>query len=168
MNILREIIEYGADPKIIIALAATISFCIYKLIRSEQKRETILAKDIVTGSEDDDYKLVLVIRTDLKMGKGKVAAQCAHAAVAAYKAAQKHPAILKSWEDCGQAKITLKVDNEAALLELAKHARSVGLLTNVVQDAGRTQIASGSRTVCGIGPGPIELIDKVTGHLKLF
>lgn len=43
------------------------------------------------------------------MGKGKVAAQCSHAAVAAYKAARKHPKILKAWEESGQAKITLKV-----------------------------------------------------------
>lgn len=60
--------------------------------------------------EEDDYaKLVLIVRNDLKMGKGKVAAQCAHAAVAAYKQAKKHPAVLKSWENCGQTKITLKV-----------------------------------------------------------
>jgi len=43
------------------------------------------------------------------MGKGKVAAQCSHAAVAAYKAARKHPKILRAWEESGQAKITLKV-----------------------------------------------------------
>ena len=58
---------------------------------------------------DEDSKLVLLVRTDLKMGKGKVAAQCAHAAVAAYKAALRHPNILKAWERGGQTKITLKV-----------------------------------------------------------
>jgi len=57
----------------------------------------------------DNYKLILIIRTDLKMGKGKIAAQCSHAAVAAYKAARKHPKILRAWEKSGQAKITLKV-----------------------------------------------------------
>lgn len=54
----------------------------------------------------------MVIRTDLKMGKGKVAAQCSHAAVAAYKLASRHPDILREWEDCGQAKITLKVKKQ--------------------------------------------------------
>lgn len=58
---------------------------------------------------DDYFKLVLVVRNDLKMGKGKVAAQCAHAAVAAYKLAKKHPHTLKAWENNGQTKITLKV-----------------------------------------------------------
>lgn len=50
------------------------------------------------------------------MGKGKVAAQCSHAAVAAYKAARKHPKILKAWEESGQAKITLKVSKLIWLL----------------------------------------------------
>ena len=43
------------------------------------------------------------------MGKGKVAAQCAHAAVSAYKQALKHPDVLKNWEKCRHTKITLKV-----------------------------------------------------------
>ncbi|XP_076394127.1 peptidyl-tRNA hydrolase 2, mitochondrial isoform X2 [Megachile rotundata] len=118
--------------------------------------------------EYDNYKLILVIRTDLKMGKGKVAAQCAHAAVAAYKSVRKHPKILQAWEECGQAKITVKVDSEDALKEIVKHARAVGLLANIIHDAGRTQIEPGSKTVCAIGPGPAPLIDQVTGHLKLF
>ncbi|PSN41291.1 Peptidyl-tRNA hydrolase 2 [Blattella germanica] len=120
-------------------------------------------------SGDDEYKLVLVVRTDLKMGKGKAAAQCAHAAVMAYQQAKKkHPEILQEWEECGQAKVVLKVDNEKDLMELASSARDNGLITSLVRDAGRTQIASGSKTVLGIGPGPVDLIDKVSGHLKLF
>lgn len=68
-----------------------------------------------SDSSDDDYihddycKMVLIVRNELKMGKGKVAAQCAHAAVAAYKQARRQPNVLKSWENCGQTKITLKV-----------------------------------------------------------
>ncbi|XP_017754749.1 PREDICTED: peptidyl-tRNA hydrolase 2, mitochondrial-like isoform X1 [Eufriesea mexicana] len=95
------------------------------------------------------YKLVLVIRTDLKMGKGKVAAQCAHAAVAAYKAAIKRcPIPLTGWEYNGQPKITLKVDSEDALKEIAAQARDMGLLTNIIEDAGHTQIKAGSKTCC--------------------
>ncbi|KAG7206131.1 hypothetical protein KM043_003523 [Ampulex compressa] len=116
----------------------------------------------------DYFKLILVIRTDLNMGKGKVAAQCAHAAVAAYKKARKHEDILQAWETCGQAKITVKVDSEDMLLRVSHHAKSLGLLTYIVHDAGHTQIPAGSKTVCGIGPGPATLIDKVTGHLKLY
>lgn len=58
---------------------------------------------------DGEHKMVLVIRNDLKMGKGKVAAQCAHAAVAGYSAATKKPKMLRAWEECGHKKITLKV-----------------------------------------------------------
>lgn len=59
-------------------------------------------------------------------------------------------------------------ESETELMELHYKAKSVGLLSNVVQDAGQTQVAPGSKTVCGIGPGPSEFIDYVTGHLKLY
>ena len=56
-----------------------------------------------------DNKMVLVVRTDLQMGKGKIAAQCAHAAVDLYKKASvKTPDLVKQWETFGQAKVTLK------------------------------------------------------------
>ena len=42
--------------------------------------------------------------------------------------------------------------------ELANKAHSYGVETCLVRDAGRTQIAPGSRTVLGIGPG-ILVID---------
>lgn len=60
------------------------------------------------------------------------------------------------------------MDSEDALKEIAKQARAVGLLANIIQDAGQTQVKPGSKTVCAIGPGPAQLIDNVTGHLKLF
>lgn len=60
------------------------------------------------------------------------------------------------------------MDSEDALKEIAKQARAVGLLANIIQDAGHTQVKPGSKTVCAIGPGPAQLIDNVTGHLKLF
>ena len=51
---------------------------------------------------------------------------------------------------------------------LYAHARALNLVSSVVEDAGRTQIASGSKTVVGVGPGPQSEIDKVMGHLKLY
>ncbi|XP_013772453.1 peptidyl-tRNA hydrolase 2, mitochondrial-like isoform X2 [Limulus polyphemus] len=116
-----------------------------------------------------ECKLVLIVRNDLRMGKGKIAAQCSHASVLAYRQTQQRNAeLLKEWEMSGQRKVVVKVDDEMTLMELAHHARKVGLLTSIVCDAGRTQIAAGSRTVLGIGPGPEELVDKITGHLKLL
>lgn len=48
--------------------------------------------------------------------------------------------------------------------KLAAHARSLGLTAKSIRDAGRTQVAAGSRTVLGIGPGPIKIVDQVTGE----
>jgi peptidyl-tRNA hydrolase len=62
--------------------------------------------------------------------------------------------------------VCLKIDSEPAMLALLAQA-SQTLPCYVVQDAGRTQVASGSRTVLAIGPGPIPLINSLTGHLKL-
>ncbi|NXX67319.1 PTH2 hydrolase, partial [Spizella passerina] len=119
--------------------------------------------------ETGELKLVLVVRNDLKMGKGKVAAQCSHAAVSAYKQVHKrNPELLKQWEYCGQPKVVLKAPDEETLVQLLAEAKRLGLTVSLIQDAGRTQIAPGSRTVLGIGPGPADVIDKVSGHLKLF
>jgi peptidyl-tRNA hydrolase len=120
---------------------------------------------------DEEYKMVLVVRNDLPMGKGKAAAQCAHAAVACYEQALTDPSRreeLERWEASGQTKLVLKANDEAALRQLKSEARSLGLLYYLVHDAGRTQIEAGSVTVLGIGPGKKSLIDRVTGQLKLF
>lgn len=119
----------------------------------------------------EECKLVLVVRSDLGMTKGKIAAQCGHATLACYKtlvrADPSHP-VLKRWERLGQAKVALKIDSEDDMLMLQAQAISLGLCAQVIHDAGRTQIASGSATVLGIGPAPKSKIDEVTGHLKLL
>ncbi|XP_012664225.2 peptidyl-tRNA hydrolase 2, mitochondrial isoform X1 [Otolemur garnettii] len=133
------------------------------------KTDTETGTEASILGENGEYKMILVVRTDLKMGKGKVAAQCSHAAVSAYKQIQrKNPEVLKQWEYCGQPKVVVKAPDEETLVELLTHAKMLGLTVSLIQDAGRTQIAPGSRTVLGIGPGPADLIDKVTGHLKLY
>ncbi|KAK4077814.1 uncharacterized protein Triagg1_3508 [Trichoderma aggressivum f. europaeum] len=122
----------------------------------------------------EECKLVLVVRTDLGMTKGKIAAQCSHATLACYKAlARADPAsaerkVLARWERFGQAKIAVQIKSQAEMLELRGKARAMGLTAEVIQDAGRTQIEAGSMTVLGVGPGPKSLVDKVTGDLKLL
>ena len=61
-----------------------------------------------------------------------------------------------------------KKGGEDALAVLQKQARDIGLCAVIIHDAGRTQIASGTATVLGIGPGPSSIIDNVSGHLKLY
>ncbi|KAG6572857.1 peptidyl-tRNA hydrolase [Phytophthora cinnamomi] len=115
------------------------------------------------------HKMVMCVRTDLKMGKGKVAAQCCHATLGAYKRALKRtPDAVRAWEMLGQAKVCLKVDSEEEMLALAERAAEHGLVNYVVVDAGRTQIAPESKTVLSIGPAPLKAIDEITGHLKLM
>ncbi len=119
----------------------------------------------------DECKLVLIVRTDLGMTKGKMAAQAAHAALACYKAllsSSSSSSLLHRWEATGQAKIALQVGGEEELQLLRAKAVSVGLCARVVRDAGRTQVASGSVTVLGVGPGPRGVVDGVTGGLRLL
>ncbi|KAJ2942955.1 hypothetical protein O0L34_g15145 [Tuta absoluta] len=126
-------------------------------------------KAIKKFTSNQEYKLVLVVRTDLNMGKGKIAAQCSHAAVGAFEKAQKRdPASLEVWQKTGQAKIALKTDSVDEIKQIADNAKKLGLVTSLIRDAGRTQIAPNSITVLGIGPAPKDVIDKVTGHLKLL
>jgi PTH2 family peptidyl-tRNA hydrolase len=140
------------------------------------------------------YKLVLVVRTDLGMRGGKIAAQVAHAAVgtvldlqeaasaagrrrsptgdeasspAAIRAANS-VAALQRWLAQGQAKVVLQIGSQAAMHTLERRAREAGLPTHIVSDAGRTQVAAGSETVLAVGPAPIQLVDAITGHLKLL
>jgi len=116
-----------------------------------------------------DYKMVLCVRNDLKMGKGKIGAQCGHASVGAYETAmERNRSLIQRWERSGCAKIALRVDSEKDLMNLRKGASVKGLNYYLVHDAGRTQIAAGSATVLAIGPNLVETIDQLTGHLKLL
>lgn len=135
------------------------------------RRSSESSSGSVSSAEEDgqEMKLVIVVRQDLKMGKGKVAAQCSHAAVGVYKQLSKRdPAKLRQWEYHGQPKVVVKCSNEEELLGLYQHARVLGLTTSLIQDAGRTQIMPGSKTVLGVGPGPEDKVNTVTGHLKLL
>ncbi|EPZ31327.1 Peptidyl-tRNA hydrolase II domain-containing protein [Rozella allomycis CSF55] len=88
------------------------------------------------------------------MQKGKAAAQCCHATLSNYKDALKlTPSAVKSWEYNGQPKVTLKVGTEEEMIDLVKQARKAGIVANYIRDAGRTQVASGTKTVAAIGPG---------------
>lgn len=119
----------------------------------------------------DLHKMVFVVNMELNMGTGKVAAQCAHAALALHRImidnADRYGEMMMSWEQFGETKIVLKGDNSAQLSELAKKAESLGLPNYIVQDAGRTQIAAGSQTVLGI-IGKVDKVDSITGKLKLL
>jgi len=139
-------------------------------------------------SEEEDYqvdstslndipgetRMALIVRQDLKMGKGKAAAQCAHAALGAYKLmlvegqSSTNITMLKRWERSGTAKITLQVPSKEDMDLLFAKAISLNINSYIVHDAGRTQIAAGSATVLALGPAPKIILDQVTGDLKLY
>ena len=129
-------------------------------------------------------KQVLVVRKDLKMRKGKIAAQCAHASLKVffdrkeYFDDENNPegAILigltsemKEWIDGIFTKVCVSVDSEEELLEVYKKAQEVELPCALVTDVGLTEFHGvPTKTVVAIGPAKGEEIDKITGDLKLL
>lgn len=153
----------------------------------------------------EPMKMALVVRRDLKMGQGKVAAQCAHAAVGVVDTIYETQARelrksggssggdntavddsfavasattagqwinwLQEWRRSGSLKVVLQVETEADLMQIvnaAQKASPTSLPLCLVRDAGRTQIAAGSKTVCAIGPAPASKVDEITGKLRLL
>ncbi|MFH1257400.1 MAG: aminoacyl-tRNA hydrolase [Candidatus Micrarchaeota archaeon] len=114
-------------------------------------------------------KQAIVIRTDLEMGKGKIAAQASHASVEGYiETALHNPEKSEEWWREGQKKIVLKVASEKELKDLFQKAKSKGLMAMLIRDAGHTQIKAGSLTALAIGPDDANKVDAITGKLKLL
>ena len=79
----------------------------------------------------DEAKMVIVVRADLKMSKGKAAAQAAHAAVnCAFASKKKDSKTFDKWMDSGQRKVVLKVQDERQLFEIKAMADAAGLINN--------------------------------------
>ena len=115
------------------------------------------------------YKQVIAVRTDLEMSKGKIAVQVAHGSVSATEQTRVHKQdVWKAWLREGQKKVAVKVTSEEELLELRRQAVNNSLPHALIRDAGMTELPPGTITVLGIGPAKTELIDEVTGDLKLL
>ena len=141
----------------------------------EEEDEGLDINSLALNEIPGEVRMTLVVRQDLKMGKGKAAAQCSHATLALYKKITNpqlesyNPELVNRWElGNGQAKITLQVPNQEEMDLLYAKAISLGINSYIVHDAGRTQIAAGSATVLGLGPAPKRILDEVTGDLKLY
>ena len=114
-------------------------------------------------------KQAIVVRSDLGMGKGKLAAQAAHASLSAAElTSDSRPGWYEDWKSEGQKKVVLKVGSESELEELYKMARRAKLPAALVEDRGLTQVEPGTVTCLGIGPGPDAEVDGITGKLKLL
>jgi PTH2 family peptidyl-tRNA hydrolase len=167
MNI--EKLTYHAPLIVTIMGAAITGFMVGKFYTEYYEEEEVDAKPGAFSDSTEECKMIMVVRTDLKMTKGKIAAQCGHAAIACYESLQRsNPELLQRWKTDGQAKVVVQVSDEEQLELLQGIAQSLEITARIIHDGGRTQIPAGSATVLGLGPAPKPLLDQVTGHLKLL
>jgi PTH2 family peptidyl-tRNA hydrolase len=127
---------------------------------------TKLFKLLKTTNSMSELKQVILIRKDLGMSKGKIAAQAAHAAVEA--TLRSDDRMVSKWRNSGMKKITLKIESEKELYKYLQEAKDFGLTTALITDAGRTEIAPGTPTCLAIGPENEDKIDSITGKLSNF
>lgn len=111
-------------------------------------------------------KQVILVRQDLKMPKGKLSAQTAHASVSALL--KSHKDDIEKWKNEGMKKVILKVKDKDELLQYKRKCEDSGLITALIEDAGKTFFKNPEITCLGIGPDKEEKIDKITGKLKML
>lgn len=111
-------------------------------------------------------KQVILVRQDLKLPKGKLAAQVAHASVEAALNSPKDR--LSVWRGTGGKKVVLKVKDERELLQFQRLAGQNKLVSALITDAGHTVVEPGTITCLGIGPDEESKIDLLTAKLKML
>lgn len=114
----------------------------------------------------EEYKQIILMRADLKLPKGKMAAQAAHASVeATLKSTEK---MIATWRKEGMQKIVLKVADEKELYKYIQMAKEARMVTSIITDAGHTVVEPGTVTCGAIGPDEEKRIDKITGKLPMM
>ena len=111
-------------------------------------------------------KQVILVRQDIKLPKGKLAVQVAHAAVDATLCSDEKT--VDQWLSDGAKKVVLKVEDKRELIKYMKLADKANLVRAVIKDAGKTVFPKPTVTCGAIGPDEDEKIDRIVGHLKLI
>ncbi len=113
--------------------------------------------------------MAIITRADLKLSKGKLAAQAAHAAVdAAFTSSKVAAKQLADWRANGARKIVVVARNLEHLKRIYGEARADGLVAEMISDAGHTEIPAGTVTVVAIGPAERDEVDAIIGSLPLL
>lgn len=180
--LLAEVLQLGFEEAIaILAISKTRGIGAEAAINwilehsNESDFESDEEQNVMGGAQSSSItnrqqKMVFVVNMSLKMGVGKLAAQVGHATLGVYRLAQRSEEgqrALDAWRAFGEMKVVVKGHNTEMLLDIFKQAKDSGLFAYIVSDAGRTQIPAGSRTVLGVF-GPSEVVDTITGELKLL
>lgn len=151
----------------------------YELLKKlKEDRERALEK------ENQKYlpRQIIVVRKDLNMDPGKLAAQVAHASLATITNRltpvsdskfeltlnNKYDNLLKIWIEKRFTKIVLSVKNENELLKIETKAKEKGLPVYLIEDAGFTAFNEKTKTCLSIGPCLPEDVKDITGKLRLF
>jgi len=111
-------------------------------------------------------KQVIVVNQSLKLPKGKLAVQVAHAAVGAFIRASHKAQV--DWLEVGMPKVVVQVLDVGELLRVLALATEKAIPVILIEDAGRTVVPEGTITCLGLGPAPDEEIDQITRELKLL
>ncbi len=160
---------YGVDLIEIVSII-NVGMIMYSMLKKRRAKPhtRYSTKALTDYVESLTVKQVIVVRIDLGMGKGKIAAQAGHASVmGALDVQSSHPEWFEEWVTA-QPKIVLKVDSLDELEEVRRGAAAKKLPCSKVTDAGHTQLEPGTVTCISIGPAPSDTLDAVTGKLKLL
>jgi len=111
------------------------------------------------------YKQVILVRQDLKLPKGKLSVQVAHASVECVLKSNRR--LVDAWRKEGGKKVVLKVTDKKELFKFKQLANDNNLKNVVITDAGKTAIEPGTITCLGIGPDEDKEIDSLTKNLKM-
>jgi PTH2 family peptidyl-tRNA hydrolase len=120
-----------------------------------------------------EYTSYLIINDDLKMSKGKIAAQSAHAILNVYRFMTSTNTVNEAWEKCGEKIVALKASGEIIMQILSEYgtehiAKKNKLNVFPVFDAGRTEVAAGSLTVIATTPISDDIKPDILKILKLL
>lgn len=125
-----------------------------------------------------EHKQVIVMRKDLNMRKGKLVAQGAHASMGAILSLCKRDGNqlilemderIEPWLTGRFKKICVYVNTEQELIDIHEKAKTAGLVTSLIVDAGLTEFNGvATKTAVAVGPDREDRVDTICKHLPLY